>query len=141
MEYSAQRIESLSYEWYNHYPNLISYLSILERMPSKFKLSAITKEKIDQFALSNAMDGEYSPDPVVRAAYAYINGGSPHAFVIALTKVLYCVGILGIKLDGFSAQIWSFQDVRPPSDGQIKPSSTVFVHPMVWARLGIVIDS
>jgi hypothetical protein len=141
MEYSAQRIESLSYEWINHYPELNKYLSILERMTNKFRLSAITKEKVDSFALHYAMDGENSSDPVIRAAYTYINNGSStHNFIIALTKALFTVGILGIKPDGFSGQLWSFSDTRPPTDGQIKPTSTVFVHPMVWSRLGIVLE-
>jgi hypothetical protein len=78
----------------------------------------------------------------MRAAYAYINGGSSlHNFVIALTKALFTIGIFGIKPDGFSGQLWSFTDTRPPSDGQIKPTSTVYVHPMVWSRLGIVIET
>lgn len=142
IEYSAQRIESLNYEWINHYPELIKYITIIERMNSKFKLSAITKEKIDSFALNYAMDGEHSPDPVVRAAYAYVNAGTtPHNFIIALTKALFTIGILGIKPDGFNGQLWSFTDVRPPTDGQIKPTSTVFVHPMVWSRLGIVTEN
>jgi hypothetical protein len=141
-EYSAQRIESLTFEWLNHYPELSKYLTIIERMNSQFKLSMITKERIDNFALNYAMEGEHNPDPVIRAAYAFINGGiSLHNFVITLTKALYAIGILGIKPDGFSGKLWSYMDTRPPTDGQIKPTSTVYVHPMVWSRLGIIIEN
>jgi len=140
-EYSALRIESLTFEWLSHYPRLNSYLTIIERMNSQFKLSMITKDKIDTFALGSALDGKEDTDPVIRAAYALVNGEiSQHNFIITFTKALYTVGILGIKPDGFSGQLWSYLDARPPTDGQIKPSSTVFVHPMVWSRLGIIIN-
>lgn len=141
IEYSAQRIDSLTFEWNNHYPALNNYLKIIERMNSKFKLQAITKEKIESFALELAIDGKHNPDPVIRAAYSFLNEEiTLHNFIITLTKALYTVGIFGIKPDGFSGQLWSFLDTRPPTDGQIKPSSTVFVHPMVWSRLGIILE-
>lgn len=142
IEYSAQRIDSLTFEWINHYPALNDYLKIFERMNSKFKLQAITKDKVDSFAFEFAMDGKHSEDPIIRAAFAYLNTEiSLHSFIITLTKALYVIGILGIKPDGFSGQLWSFLDARTPTDGQIKPGSTVFVHPMFWNRLGIIIES
>lgn len=139
-EYSAQRIESLSYEWINHYPHLRDYFSILERMPYKFKLSQITKEKIDEFALKFAFDGGTDPDPVIRVAHGYLNsGGSSHSVVIALAKALYTTGALGLKPDGFTGVLWNYTSSRPPTDGQIKPSSTGYIHPIVWCGLGTVI--
>lgn len=142
-EYSAQRIESLAYEWFVQYPKLKDYILLLERMPMKFKLSSITKEKIETFALLHAIDGEQDSDPVIRAAYALINGAStnPHFFVIAFVKVLFKVGVLGIKPDGYTGQLWAQTSERIPSDGQIKPTSIVYVHPMVWSHLGIIVTS
>lgn len=142
-EYSAQRIDSLAYEWFVQYPKLKDYMSMLERMPMEFKLSAITKEKVDTFALTHGIDGEHDSDPVIRAAYTYINSGSSnsHSFVIALVKVLFKVGVLGIKPDGFTGQLWVQTSERMPSDGQIKPSSTAYIHPMVWSSLGIIVVS
>lgn len=141
VEYSAQRIESLNYEWTGHFPAFLQYLKLLERMPAQFKLSLITKEKLDEFALTYAVDGENSIDPVIRASYKYLNDGvSSHFVIIAWVKALFTIGILGIKPDGFTGQLWSYTEPRPPSDGQIKPSSIVYVHPMVWSRLGIKVD-
>lgn len=140
-EYSAQRIDSLAYEWFIQYPKLKDYIALLERMPMEFKLSAITKEKIEAFALAHAMDGENDPDPIIRAAYVFINGenSNPHSFVIALVKVLFKVGILGIKPDGFTGQLWVQTSERIPSDGQIKPNSTAYIHPMIWSNMGIIV--
>lgn len=139
-EYSAQRIDSLAYEWFVQYPKLKDYMALLERMPMTFKLSTISKEKVEAFSLAYAIDGEGDHDPVIRAAFTFINStaANPHAFLIALVKVLYKVGVLGIKPDGFTGQLWVQTSERMPSDGQIKPGSTVYVHPMVWSHLGII---
>lgn len=140
-EYSAQRVDSLCYEWYTHYPNLKQSLEILERMPSKFKLSQITKDKVEAFSLAHCLDVG-SNDPVISAGNVYINngGGSHHAFVIVLVKALFSIGALGLKPDGFTSELWNFSSDRPPTDGQIKPSSTAYVHPMLWGSLGTVIS-
>lgn len=140
-EYSAQRIESLAYEWFIQLPKLKNYLTILERMPIEFKLSALTKEKIESFALTYAIDGEHDSDPIIRAAYAFMNSGSSnsHSFVIALVKVFFKVGVLGIKPDGFTGKLWVQTNDRIPSDGQIKPNSIAYIHPMVWSNLGVII--
>jgi len=141
-EYSAQRIESLCHEWFTHYPRLKNSLDILERMNSKFKLSMINKEKVDDFALAFCVEGDDRTDPVINAGRIYLNGNSSshHAFVIVLVKVLFTVGAIGIKPDGFTSELWNFNSERPPTDGQIKPSSTAYVHPMLWGSLGTVID-
>lgn len=142
-EYSTQRIDSLTYEWFVQYPKLKGYIAFLERMPKEFKLSAFTKEKIEAFALAHAMDGEHDSDPIIRAAYAFINGGNPnpHSFVIVLVKVLFIVGVLGIKPDGFTGELWVQANERMPSDGQIKPNSTAYIHPIAWSYLGVIYDS
>lgn len=139
-EYSAQRVDYLSYEWINHYPKLKEYFTILERMPSKFKLSAITKEKVDEFALKHAFEAVNDNDPVMSSAYSYLNRGhSPHSVVISLCKALYATGVLGLKPDGHTGILWNYSADRPPTDGQIKPSSTAYIHPMLWDNLGTVI--
>lgn len=137
IEYSAKRIDALCYEWIDHYPEMHAYFSLLEKMPSQFKLSAFTKERIDEFALKFALEGDNDRDPVIRAAYGYLNGHSPHSFIITLTKSLFTVGVFGLKPDTFTGVLWVHQNDRSPTDGQIKPSSTVHIHPMLWARLGI----
>ncbi|PTR09935.1 hypothetical protein C8R32_10221 [Nitrosospira sp. Nsp5] len=137
MEYSAERIDALKYEWINHYPKLDTYFSIIEKMPSQFKLSLITATRVDEFVLKYACDGKNDKDPIIRAGYAYLNNQSLHNFIISLTKVFFNIGVFGIKPDSHTAVLWNYLSERVPTDGQIKPSSVVHVHPMLWARLGI----
>lgn len=140
VDYATKRINSLTYEWLNHYPLLRVYLAPLERMPTNFKLSSITKERIDALALDLISAEEATVDPVAIAASKYLNGQSMHGFVIAWTKALFHVGIVGIKPDGFTTQLWEYADDCAPTDGQIKPSSILYVHPMVWSRLGVMTE-
>ncbi|WP_214286703.1 hypothetical protein, partial [Acinetobacter pittii] len=65
------------------------------------------------------------------------NGGSPHQMVVVWAKALYMTGVLGIKADSFNSPSWAYADMQISTDGQIKPSSTAYVHQMLWARLGI----
>lgn len=140
-EYSAARMDALYFEWIVHYPRLSEYISLLERMPVKFKLSSFTKDKVDEFALKVFFDGEHDQDPVIKAGYSYLNGGtSHHSFVIELVKAFFTVGIIGIKPDGFTGDLWQSNGARCPSDGQIKPTSSISIHPIAWSRLGIRFD-
>lgn len=138
MEYSAERIDALQYEWLNHYPKLDTYFSIIEKMPSQFKLSNITTARVDEFVLKYACDGKDDIDPIIRAGHSYLINQSLHSFIISLTKVFFTVGVFGIKPDSHTGVLWNYLSERVPSDGQIKPTSVVHVHPMLWARLGIV---
>ncbi|MBI2306882.1 MAG: DNA repair protein [Rhodocyclales bacterium] len=140
VDYATKRINSLTYEWMNHFPLLRKCLVLLERMPTHFKLSSISKDRVDELALDLISAEDATIDPVAVAATKYLNGQSMHAFIIEWTKTLFHVGIAGIKPDGFTAQLWEYADDSAPTDGQIKPSSILFVHPMVWARLGVVTE-
>lgn len=140
VEYSAGRLEALCYEWFAHYPLLVKYFEIIEKMPMSFKLHALAKERIDDFCFRNCVESPNLLDPVVRAGVRYLNGSdnNQHPVVISLVKALYEIGVVGIKTDSFTSQIWSYRDTRSPSDGQIKPSSEIYIHPMLWSRCGIV---
>lgn len=136
-EYSAKRISALSFEWADHYPKLLDYFSIIERQPTSFKLSTLNS-RVEQYALDHI--NEESGDPLDLASVVFINSQAHHAFLIALIKALYHVGVIGIKTDGFSQVRWAYADSVSPSDGQIKPNSMVFLHPMIWSRLGIIVS-
>lgn len=138
--YSAGRQSSLEFEWISQYPKLREYFGVFERMPAKFKLSQVRRETVDSFALKQVDDDLSTNDPVALAALSYINtGGNHHPVLVAIAKALYHVGVLGIKPDGFTKEMWNYHEGRPPTDGQIKPTSTVAIHPMLWSQLGVVI--
>lgn len=136
-EYSIKRVNALAFEWAEHYPKLSHYFTVLERMPSKFRLQQLGKERVEPYALEHM--NEKSSDPLDRASFAYINGGSINTFLLELTKALYHIGVIGLKTDGFNAPRWAYDEAMMPSDGQIKPNSQILIHPMIWSRLGTIV--
>lgn len=136
-EYSAKRLNALMFEWADHYPKLLDYFTIIERQNTSFKLSALN-HRVEQYALDHM--NEDSIDPLDVASVSFMNNSSPHAFLIALIKALYHVGVIGIKTDGFSQVRWAYDDSISPSDGQIKSSSVIYLHPMIWSRLGAIVN-
>lgn len=137
IEYSTKRVRALEFEWVNHYPRLLDYFSLIERQPDNFKISSISKDKVEAYALSH-IENANPNDPVDLASTKFINGGSIHAFLTTLVRCLYHVGVIGIKTDSFSPVRWSYMEAISPSDGQIKPNSTIYIHPMIWCRVGTV---
>lgn len=134
IEHSTKRVRALEFEWITHYPKLSDYFSLIERQPDSFKISLISKDKVEAYALSH-MDNK-SNDPLDQASTKFINGGSIHAFATILVKCLYHIGVIGIKTDSFSPIRWSYMEGVSPSEGQIKPNSTIYIHPMIWNRVG-----
>lgn len=137
VEYSAKRLDALCFEWSMHYPNLREYFDFLQRKPFEFKLSAISRDAIENYAINHLKDG--STDPMDRASVKYMEAESSGVFLLNLVKIFYTVGVIGVKIDGFSETRWSHMELMPPTDGQIKPNTTIFIHPMIWSAIGAVI--
>ncbi len=78
-------------------------------------------------------------DPVVKAAYAHFIENKGFLFDLQLLVVmsLYTVGAVVLKPDPASPVYWSHYSDHQPSNGSIRPSSTVHVHPTFWRALGI----
>lgn len=140
--YSQKRLESLEYEWKNRFPEISIYVHILDRLPASFKLSTLQSDQTEAIILELIEKHAQSKDPVCVAAAHYFNSqlANINSFLIALIKALFTAGAIGIKIDGTSTAIWSQSDNQQPSDGQIKPSSSIYVHPIFWRVLGTKFD-
>lgn len=136
IEHSTKRVQALEDEWIVHYPKLSDYFSLIERLPTSFKVLSISKDKVETYALSH-MENSDPNDPLDQASTKFINNSSTHhAFVTVLVKCLYHIGVIGIKTNGFSKVRWSYMEGVSLSEGQIKPNSTISIHPMIWNRVG-----
>src|SRR5690606_30942603 len=115
-----------------------TYIHILDHMPNRFRVSTISKESLESMMLQLVDLKSKMPDPVVSAASDYFNGKSTNInkFATTLIRTLFICGAIGIKIDGSSQTIWSQSNTQVPSEGQIKPSSIILVHPIFWRVLG-----
>lgn len=137
IDYSIKRLEALCFEWNLNYPKLKEYFSFFQKMPVDFKLSKIDKNAIENYAASHL--DENPIDPLDKASLAYLEHNSQGNFLTILIKSIYQTGVIGIKIEGNSLIRWAHNESSPVTDGQIKPSTGILIHPMLWMALGAVI--
>ena len=77
-------------------------------------------------------------DPIVYAAnICYLEDKINHfKFILTLIEALYVVGAIGLKPDATTPEYWSFFSEHIPNEGNIKPSSTIRLHPVFWRAVG-----
>lgn len=138
VDYSVKRLNALCFEWSLHYPNLRQYFEFLQRKPFEFKLSLINRDSVENYAVNHLAEG--SVDPMNKASMAYMESESIGPFLLVLIKIFYIIGVIGIKVDSFSEMRWSHMELMPPTDGQIKTSTIISIHPMIWSAVGTVIS-
>lgn len=136
--YSQKRIDSLQEEWGAVYPMVAKYLRVFARRPVSIKLSDLSEESIREWVQDELLSNPDQHDPVSHAAtLCYLDGKLSHfKFLLVLVNALYTVGAVGIKPDSASPEYWSYFSDHVPSDGAIKPTSALKLHPVFWRAVG-----
>jgi len=141
--YSAGRLESLQYEWFVEHPFLNRYIELLNHNTSRFKVSELTKEKVEPLIFEIAGSYDQSSDAVVKSAHDYFNSTYPQTslYLNQLTQnllyILYKTGVIGIKIDGTSPVTWIHDKTQGLTPTKIKNTSVIYVHKMLWRALAI----
>jgi hypothetical protein len=140
-DYSVKRLRALEDEWRSIYPNISKYVRILEQKPFPFKIRSVPKDEIDAFILELYCLDEEGVDPVCKEARRCMDGErSINSFMNYLVRVMYKVGLVGIKTDSFTPTRWSHLNDEVMHEGEVKPASAVYVHPAFWRVLGIAAE-
>lgn len=136
IRYSQNRLASLEHEWMNRFPGFGKYVHILDKKHAKFKIQSITLDAENLITELAGLDIS-KLDPIKNAAdqYFQLQNSSINSFVIKLMKTLFITGAIGIKPDNHLPELWSYSEETVPSDGQIKPNSYIYVHPMLWQAM------
>jgi hypothetical protein len=136
--YSQSRIDSLQEEWNTIYPRVSDYLRVFTRRPAKQKISDFSQESINEWLIDTLLQSQDLTDPVVKAGTAFINESknSNFRFLLTLFEALYIVGAVGIKPDTGNTENWSFYSDYTPSEGSLKPTSVISLHPTFWRAIG-----
>jgi len=138
MEYSTQRLKSITDEWSALYPCLNSISNLLKKKPQMFKL-----EDIHNDVLTNLCVEVLDPEPSkhsedVEPFRALYDGKiTPTVLRAFIAQVLYRVGIVGLKTDSFKEVRWSNNGLNMISSFDINDDTTVQVHTMFGRALGI----
>ena len=140
-EYSSQRLEAIKDEWGESYGFIEQSLEMLQEIGrSNFEISSISEELILGVALeiNNATNvSEFDTKLKKHAAEVFFREPLTEKFLANLFKMLYQIGIVGIKLGPSKTYSWYFGNNQSLSAGKIKLDTSVKIHPMFWETLGI----
>lgn len=136
--YSEKRIHSLQEEWNTIYPRVADYVRIFSRRPVQQRISEFSEDSIKDWLFDCLLARDDASDPVIRAAHLWIdeNRYTHFRFLLTLFDALYTVGVVGIRPDSGNAEYWSYYSDHSLSEGSLRPSSTVRLHPTFWRAVG-----
>lgn len=137
--YSRSRLGAVADEWTILYPNLIYLTSLLKNRNETFLVSEISLEDLESSYISLIISdkGQLGVD------FDFMNKVSEkkmslEEYRVEIVMIMYKVGILGIKLPGFSTN-WSFLDEGGfvISDSEITKDTRLFIQKTFWRVLGV----
>lgn len=143
LAYSQGRLESLKFEWRTEHQLLEKYIELLHHKNSKFKVSSILDEELEQVILGLIEIPKEQGDLAVKSAHDHVKSSYPSSLSF-MTQVrqnilytLYKIGIVGIKVDGTSTVKWSHDRTQNLTPKLIEQTSIVYIHKMLWRSLAI----
>jgi len=137
-QYSYKRLQSLATEWQIIYPELFEVSQMFHGMPYSFQVSELTEKWFEDKYLQILDSLSGKKGPLMRLLDSlYSASGNFGSVRNTLVRELYITGLLGIKTGPSSTTSWSYQGVRSISQGQLKQSSIIYIHPIFYRALGI----
>jgi hypothetical protein len=137
-EYSYNRLQSLATEWQIIYPELFEIAQIFYGMNASFKVNEFTNKLLEERYLDivDSLKGKKGSLCTSLDSLYETNGNftSVRSFVL---RELYKVGLIGIKTGSSSTINWAYKGGRSITQGQLKPSSQICIHPMFYRALDI----
>jgi len=138
-QYSYKRLQSLATEWQIIYPELFEVAQMFFGMPHRFKLSTANEKWFEEKYLEilDSLSGKELCPIVNLLNGMYSTTGNFSSARNTFFRGFYNTGLIGIKTGTNSAIHWSHKTSRSISPGQLKPSSSIYIHPMFYKALGI----
>jgi len=138
-EYSHKRLESLAYEWEEIHPNLRNVAGLFTGMKAHFKVSDISSDFVQKryLELASEIEDTSSDTLTQQLDKLYTNEGNFNSIRKNIMRILYSVGLIGIKINPTSSVQWSYKSRIFLGGGEIKPSSIIHIHPMFFRALDI----
>lgn len=138
-EYSHKRLQSLATEWQIIHPNLKHVAEMFYGMPEHFTVSEITRDLLcEKYEEAAKHIEDSSVDPITQSLdKLYTVEGNFGAIRNHLIRSLHFVGLFGVKLGPTSSVNWAYESRLSLSPGEIRPGSTVHIHPMFYRALGV----
>ena len=136
--YSYKRLQSLATEWQIIYPELFEISQMFYGMPSGFPMSSINEKWFEE-RYFEVLDSLSDKDGPLKSLLDSLYSASANFNSVRKTYIgnLYITGLIGVKLGPSTTTSWACKGSRAISQGQLKPSSHIYIHPMFYRALGI----
>lgn len=136
-EYSRRRFRSLLDEWNADYPELSYLADLLKSRPDSFRVSDLEEGQITDICLEIATSQlRYTGELSLLAKNVAEGRRSASSFVTQAFAILYRIGMVGLKTQGYSTVAWSFQGPAIIPAAEIDDSTLVRIHPAFARILG-----
>ncbi|MBI5842336.1 MAG: DNA repair ATPase [Chloroflexi bacterium] len=132
--YSENRLRALADEWSSDYQNIIELGFLLKRFSSHFRISEI-REQIHSGMLDFLIE-KHREDFIQNVVEEKFNNGDIDGFIQEMFKILYKVGVIGVKPESYSSVLWSYQGHKL-LNSEINKDAIIHIHPAFWRILGI----
>ena len=135
--YSDRRIKAVCDEWRAHYPSIDAIVDVLRETPSKFGRSDIQTDRLEAAIVRCAQ--LKAIDPCVAIAKDMLDPAakvSSKIFLDEALRILYKVGLLGVKFAKTEPVSWSFSHEDELGKGETRRAISFHTHKMGWRGLG-----
>jgi len=138
-EHSRMRLRSLADEWHADYPELVHASSLLKRRTASFRIGSITTPEIKHLCLEIAAQFSSSDTAISRQATAVFEDKlDPISMLCSLVYVFYRTGLIGLKLDSFSAPTFAYFGEVEVSEPEVGPDTGAVISPVFFRTLGVL---
>lgn len=137
--YSGKRLNSLSEEWSQIYPSLLTITEILRGKKANISRSDLSGTELQDIIIELFSNSELD-DPCSDICRRYMESKSSvkdSEILSTFLTALYKVGILGIKLSSLDTFVWSYIDQPSISLGDAKRTLSIKIHKMMHRVLDI----
>jgi hypothetical protein len=132
--YSRDRLRALADEWSSDYQNLIELVFFLIRFPGRFNKSEV-QAKIEDCMLK-FLFADNKEDYIYGLILEKFNSEDIDGFIQAMLKILFRVGVVGIRYGSYADMCWSYKGHKLVGS-YIDDNATIYIHPAFWCVLGI----
>ncbi len=132
--YSHDRLRSLADEWSADYKNLVELVLFLRNYPAQFSFRYLL-ENVEECMMEFLLR-EYEHDAIYHLIFGKFNDKDTEGFGIEMIRILFKVGVVGVKTSGYSGVLWAYNG-RRLSGSEINQDIKIHVHPTFWRVLGI----
>src|SRR5262249_39919354 len=141
--YSAERLQSLGHEWRTIWPHITHTAKLFYGLREHLLVSDITEPfLVERFSDIAEEIADAESDPITRSLGGLCSsGGNFNSIRNFVLREFFVTGLIGIKTGPTDSVHWSRLNMHSQmSAGDVRPSSTIYVHPMFYRALGIKYD-